>query len=768
MAQYDVDLRDYWRIIRKRKIAILLMVVFVSASSYGFAVIKEPVPLYKATCSVKIERATNLIGLLTGAYWTEGGNITTQAVLITSYPVLEKAVRLLEGLPPDAEGVSEPRPKTADAKISRLKAMTKAEPEVGTNIVNILTESTVPREAAEAANAVAEAFRQYNIQEKNRQTFDTRAFIEEQLRATSLRLQQAEEALRAFKESNTLVEVQGQSMASLSEMGAAEADAARLRQQKETALAQLAAIEKTQDRPEALQGAYFPEQTNTVFSELSGRLHDLLLKRRALLVDFTEKHASVIEVNGEIQGILEAIKKELRTLIANLEKSEADALGKAERLRQQTRSFPEKALEMVRLQRDVALQETLYTQLKTKHQETLIQQSGRVEEVTIIRPAMVPSQPVNLPSKMMIVATGVVLGLLLGVIYTFIAETLDTSIGTIEDVETLLGVPVLGVIPSLDQEDQAKGGSHKTSASLRSRYLLAHYDPKSLPAESFRTLRSNLQFLRMSHQAKAFLMTSSFVQEGKTFNVVNLALSLAQAGERVLLVEADLRKPIIHRMFGLGKVPGLTDYVLGNYRWQDIRNTISDIMLGDLSLEEILRTPGLDNLSILAAGTTPPNPSEILGSERFALFIKEAAQDYDVILVDAPPVLPVADATEMAPLVDGVIMVYRVGKIGRGVLKRAKSSLDNINAKVFGVILNHVKPEIGPDYFRYHTQYYYKAPEKRESGTKDKIIGWLDKLKKRVRALQTKQLIVFLLLLALIAAGLFWDDLARWVPGGRP
>ena len=212
-------------------------------------------------------------------------------------------------------------------------------------------------------------------------------------------------------------------------------------------------------------------------------------------------------------------------------------------------------------------------------------------------------------------------------------------------------------------------------------------------------------------------MTSSFVQEGKTFNVVNLALSMSQAGKKVLLVEADLRKPIIHKMFGIKRVPGLTDYILGNYAWKEIRHTITDVMLGDFELEEILRTPGLDNLHIIPAGTSPPNPAEILRSERFKDFLKEAYKQYDMIFIDAPPVLPVADASQVAPLVDGVLIVYTVGKIGRGVLKRAKISLDTVGGKVEGIILNNVKPEVGPDYFKYHTQYYYG------SGSDDKQTG---------------------------------------------
>jgi capsular exopolysaccharide synthesis family protein len=166
--------------------------------------------------------------------------------------------------------------------------------------------------------------------------------------------------------------------------------------------------------------------------------------------------------------------------------------------------------------------------------------------------------------------------------------------------------------------------------------------------------------------------------------------------------------------------------VLGNFHWREVVGTISDVMLGEFEIEEILMTPGMDKLHVVAAGTKPPNPTEILSSARFREFLKEARQHNDFIFVDAPPILPVADAAEIAPLMDGVFLVYTVGKIGRGVLKRAKSNLDNVDAKVMGIVLNNVKPEAGPGYFRYHSHYYYgpdadgaKAQPQRSSAT-----GW--------------------------------------------
>ena len=144
----------------------------------------------------------------------------------------------------------------------------------------------------------------------------------------------------------------------------------------------------------------------------------------------------------------------------------------------------------------------------------------------------------------------------------------------------------------------------------------------------------------------------------------------------------------------------------------------------NFGIDDILKTPGMDNMNFVTAGTTPPNPTEILSSNRFKEFLSEAGKEYDYIFVDSPPILPVADATEIAPLMDGIFLIYTVGKIGRGVLKRAKSTLDNVEAKVLGVILNQVKPEAGPEYFRYHTHYYYGS-EPKEDKEGIKLKTWL-------------------------------------------
>jgi len=773
MAQYDVDLRDYWRILKKRKAVVILMVCLVGLSSYGFAKLKEPLPLYDATTSVKIERSTDIAGMLMGYYWSETENMVTQAFIIKSFPVLVQTAKSIGMLPADVSGDEIRNSETYLAVIQRLKEMVQAEQEKGTNIVNIRVVSSDNQETAFIANAVATAYQEYNIRERNRQTFETQAFIENQLKLTSKNLRKAEEALREFKENYTLIALDTQTANTLNKLSLAEASYEETIREKESLQSRLDSLEKVSGSFQNIEGTVFSESADVRLQGYSTRLSDLVLKKKALLSDFTEKHPKVVEVNDQIQNVNAEIKKELNGRLAVLKKRESDFYESMLRLRKENLSIPDKALQLERLQREVRLQEALESELKKKYQEILIQASGKVQEVAIVRPALAPMVPINIPSKVMIVLTGIFMGLIIGIVFTFVAETLDTSIGTIEDVENLLGVPVLGLIPILGTDEKnlrhaVKEGPEK---SISSRFLVTQYDPKSLVAESFRSLRTNLQFLSKDRREKTILVTSSFVQEGKTFNVMNIALSIAQTGEKVLLVEADLRKPTLHTTFGLPKEPGMTDYVLGNYDWREVVNTVTDVMLGEFEIDDILRVQGLDNLHVITAGSSPLSPSEILRSTRFRQFLEEAYETYGFIFFDAPPIMPVADATEIAPLMDGVILVYKVGKIGRGVLKRAKMSLDNVNAKVLGVVLNNIRPEVGPEYFKYQTQYYYTPPKAIDQDMGFSMKSVVGKVKKQF-SFRGKyiRLMILIVAVALLLLGIFWNDILTAVlkitPGG--
>jgi capsular exopolysaccharide synthesis family protein len=479
-------------------------------------------------------------------------------------------------------------------------------------------------------------------------------------------------------------------------------------------------------------------------------------------------------------------------MLTTMEGRLQDLSKRFEAARDQAMAIPDSVLILARLRREVEVNGDLLAQLKGKYQEVMIQESGLIEEVKVIKPALEPSHPINMPNTLMNTVTGGIIGLVVGLVLALIVETMDTSLGTIEDVEEILGIPVLGVIPSI--QEFAVSEKEGDGVKLRSEPLVTHFAPRSPVSEAYRSLRTNLQFIRSDKEAKAYLITSSSLQEGKTYNVVNLSLSLAQAGEKVLLIDADLRRPTVHHIFGLQRQPGLTDYIVGTGEleskpentvefdttltfssaqmdngWENVTNTIIDVMLGEFGIDDILKTPGLDNLHVINAGQGLLNPAEILRSPRFKEFLREVREHYDIIIIDTPPVLPVADAFEVAREVDGVILVYEVGRIGRGILNRAKVQLENMNSNVLGVILNNVKPDVAPDFYRYRTDYYYRAEGDEE--TEPPPSRWWDFLDKGFQGVFNKlrlsataegrrfNTFTLILLVGVIAiAGLAWQS----------
>jgi capsular exopolysaccharide synthesis family protein len=216
--------------------------------------------------------------------------------------------------------------------------------------------------------------------------------------------------------------------------------------------------------------------------------------------------------------------------------------------------------------------------------------------------------------------------------------------------------------------------------------------------------------MREALDAKSIMVTSSVLEEGKTTTSANLALTFAQMGRKTILVAADLRRPDIHRVFGLQKEPGLADVLTGSMPWESATRGLSDILLGELPMDIVMLTPGMDNLHVLPSGSNPLNPAELLSSRAMKTLLDELREQFDIVIIDTPPIIPVTDSAVLAEHTDGIVLVYEVGKVGRDVLKRAKSHFDNVDADIWGIVMNDVKAEAettlrDTDYYYYHYRY---------------------------------------------------------------
>jgi Mrp family chromosome partitioning ATPase len=350
--------------------------------------------------------------------------------------------------------------------------------------------------------------------------------------------------------------------------------------------------------------------------------------------------------------------------------------------------------------------------LEEKNREAALRQAEKPDEVRIVKPAFLPSSPVNPPKVEAIAAIGVFVGLILGMIAALVREAFDTSVGATGEVEETVGAKVVGVIPDEGireiRELLREGRVRAEGSPLRqTMHLVSHFVPKSMVAESFRALRINVQFLGKERGIKTLAVTSATPQEGKTVVSANLAVSMAQAGKRVLLVGADLRKPMVSEAFGVEASPGLTDILLGNYFWRDAIKTITDLMLGEMGVDDVMANPGLDNLHLITAGTPYANPSELIESKLLGEFLAEVRREYDVVVLDTAPILSTADLSVLGTLVDGVLLVYRVGGVSRELLRRAAGELVRVHSNLLGVVLNGMKAGATPDFEDFKAFKYY-------------------------------------------------------------
>lgn len=300
-------------------------------------------------------------------------------------------------------------------------------------------------------------------------------------------------------------------------------------------------------------------------------------------------------------------------------------------------------------------------------------------QLTLVQQATVPNSPIS-PNAPVNIALGLLIGLAIGVGIAVLRQLLDTRVRSERDVEMVTDAAIIGGIVY----------DPKTA----SRPLIVQDDPRSPRAESFRTLRTNLQFLDVGNGGRSFVVTSSIQSEGKSTTTANLAIALADSGVRVLLVDADLRRPKVANYMGLEGSVGLTD-----------------VLIGRVTLADVVQQWGRGRLSVLPAGTVPPNPSELLGSAAMGRLVTELRSAYDVVLFDTPPLLPVTDAAILSRFVGGVILVVAAGRANRHHVAGAISALENVGSSVSGIVLTML-PTKGPDaygYGRYGYGYEYGA-----------------------------------------------------------
>ncbi|MHC4600550.1 MAG: GumC family protein [Planctomycetota bacterium] len=665
----EVNLRDYLRIVLKHLwvIIVFFVVVVVAVAIHTF---RQP-KVYQATSRINIRREVpelSQLQTLWNFYSTQQEYMETQYKIIASRKIARKAYLKL---------------KLGDATPPAVEAFRKGiivEPVKDTFLVDVSYEGTDPRAIADYVNMIVDVYIDSHDLEKRSQSIEAENTIKQSMPKNLENLNKAERNLREFQEKNNLLSF--------------EESKARLNRNLDNIVDEVQKLEKDlldfevkKRRIEQANGE--KDLLSLDFVQQSRLVNELKIQISNLNEQFIEikpkyKSGQKLEV---LKTKIEEKKSELTTEVELLTTGTLERFADVkQKLEKRIKSKDEVAAALNdlerkkftwdRLQSEVAQRRTIYEEASAKMKEISYGSSVTMSEITRLDPAQEPKAPVK-PKPLLNLTMAAVVGLLGGIGLAFFFEYLDDTIKGPEEVERYLRTPLLGIIPRFGKSEDDVARDLKTA-----------HDPKSTISESFRSIRTGILFSSPDREPNALLIWSAGSSEGKTLVTINLAIAMAQAGARVVIIDGDLRRPRVHRAFDIDSEDGLSSY-----------------LSGQKDLSDLLVNSKIDNLSVLPAGPTPPNPSELLGADRMKNLIKILLGRFDKIIIDSPPALVVTDAAVLAGITDGIIQVVSASNVSRKILGRALEQMVKVGGRNIGAILNRVKSKKGG--YEYYTGYYY-------------------------------------------------------------
>src|SRR5216684_2991100 len=679
LSPREPHLYDYLLVLRKHQWLILsfmlAVVTIVTISTFRMQ------PVYNATARIEIDRENANILPFPGAdsydYMMDLENyIETQSKILTSETLALQTIRNT-GLSARPEFSSPNGP--SEAMASGSLANQKRPPELGeflgslsvkrvpnSRLMDVSFESTDPQLAARIVNAHIASYIEQNFRSKYEATTQASTWLADQLSELKIKVQKSEDARIAYERQNqiwTLDDKQNITTQRLSDINKQLTDAQSERMKKES-LYEFAKSGNLDAVPQV--------QSNAGLAELLRKRNDL-----------SSQHSDALSQYGPNFPKVQRLQGQLKDLDANIEKEK-------------------KKIDDI-LKREAEANKALYEGLMTKLKETAISLGLRSSNIRIVDPAMIPSAP-SRPAKTRNITLAFLVGLVGGIGLALMREYLDNTVKTPDDVETLSRLPSLAVVPQF----AAANGNGKRPGLLQSFAsnghdkrieLVAQHLPKSQMSEAFRALRTSILLSQADHPPQVILVTSALPREGKTTAAANLAVTLAQLGDRTVLVDADLRKPGVGRLLNLagGKYAGLSSYLAG---------------VSSLELVTIPH-PTIPNLVAIPTGPLPPNPADLLSSHKLADAIAELRTKFKFIVIDSPPVMAATDAVILSVQADGVLLVVRSGETPKEAFTRTRELLSSVKCRILGVVLNAVDSG-APDYYysyRYYPYSYGYGPQ---------------------------------------------------------
>ena len=580
-----------------------------------------------------------------------------------------------------------------------------------TRIIEIHYNSTDPQLAANAVNTLAATYVEQNFKTKFESTMQASDWLSKQLVDLQMKVETSQEKLVRYQKEHEILgidEKQNITTEKLDELNKEMTTAESDRMQKEAVYRQTQSGDAEAVAAAIVAGGAGPGNGGSLLDKLLEQQATLRIQVAELSTQLGPAYPKVAQLNSQLKEIDRQVQAETNKAVARLRGDYEAALQRETMLRQsfekqkqEANKLNESAIEYSLLKRDVESNRTLYEGLLEKLKEAGVTAGLRSNNFRIINAARVPTAPSepNIPRNL---AFALVLGVITGVGLAFLLENMDNTVRTPEQAQAISALPSLGMIP-LGSKSSNRGPAGTRLALTSSKEaveMVTQVRPQSQMAESYRALRTSLLLSNLGAPPKVVLVTSARPQEGKTTTSINTAIVLAQKGTRVLLVDADLRRPSVHKTLGMGPRSGL-----------------SNVLTGSATLQQTVTTsPVLPNLFILPAGSPPPNPAELLASSNMRDLLAELREQYDHIVIDTPPTLSVTDAVVLSPRADATILVIRSGQTTKQALRRSRDILTQVNAHVAGVLLNAVDLT-SPDYYYYYEyqgkygHYYQEEPE---------------------------------------------------------
>ena len=590
-----------------------------------------------------------------------------------------------------------------------LAANLNAEPLPDTRMLVISFSHTEPVLAANIVDNIAQVFIQRNFENKTAKYTNASEWLDRSTRELKASVEKAEQELANYSGSHNIYSSDGKENLAIEKLTKLHGEVTRA--QTERLLKQSLVEEVKAGRVAQLPDAFSDPRT----IELKKRLGDLAVALAQLETTYGPKYSKVVETKEQMATIQKQIDDSKMSLQEKLKadyeravRDEASLGGALAIAKDEAAQQNQASIQFNILKKDVETANLLYTQFLEKTNQSKIQEHEQHNNTKMIDPPQVPMAPIA-PNRPRTILIGLLVSLIAGVGLVFFLEYLDNTVKTVEDVSRYAQLPALSVIPAIKGRKQrslksGSNGDKQTASGLTlnkgngiSLDQLLTLDARSSVAEAYRVLRTSVLLSSTERPPKIILVTSGQPGEGKTTTAVNTAISLAQLGSSVLVIDCDLRKPSVHKVLGVDHMLGLSTYLARR---------------GEI--DELIQKLSIPNLSVLTSGRIPPNPAEMISSSRMKEMLALLSERYDHIIIDSPPLLKVTDPVILSTLADGVILVVHGGKSTRDVLRRTRLELSVAGAKIFGVVLNNM--DLGSE--GYDNEYYgaYSDYEQENAG----------------------------------------------------